>query len=442
MPLTPGETFAGYTVVRLLGTGGMGEVYLAQHPRLPRQEAIKILRRDVSADDEFRQRFAREADTVAPLFHPNVVGIHDRGDADGRLWISMDFVDGTDAAKLLQTRYRRGMPVSNVVHLVGDIAAALDYAHQKLLLHRDVKPANILLTDLDSRPRALLADFGIARRTDDASRLTATAMTVGTVAYAAPEQLMGGDVDGRADQYALAATAFELLTGSPPFHDVNAAVVISKHITAPPPEIATHRPELAELGPALAKALSKSPEDRYATCADFAAALRVGLPSTDGPAGATQPPLVSSPRLARASRRRPVLAALAVTAVTVVVVAVGAIAFALGWDDDRHSTTGAAAPDRPQVPVVLLGADCATLGAAGQAATGQQAYCAKLPSTGDLMWSLYQGQVPAPTVTAAAGDPTYAPGIEAQVRVCMQETGKDRPTCRDDVRRGNLAGPA
>ena len=438
MPLTPGETFAGYTVLRLLGTGGMGEVYLAEHPRLPRQEAIKILRRDVSADDEFRLRFGREADTVAPLFHPNIVGIHDRGDVDGRLWISMDFVDGTDAGKLLETRYRRGMPPNNVVHLVADIAAALDYAHQKLLLHRDVKPANILLTDLDSRPRALLADFGIARRTDDTSRLTSTSMTVGTVAYSAPEQLMGGDVDGRADQYALAATAFELLTGSPPFRDLNAAVVISKHITAPPPEISTHRPELVELGPVLAKALAKSPEDRYATCSDFAAALRAAVPSADGESGVTQQPLVSSPRRARAIRPRPAVAALAV----VVLVAVGAVAFALGWDDDRHSTDGAAAPDRPQVPVVLLGADCATLGAAGQAATGQQAYCAKLPSTGDLMWSLYQGQVPAPTVTAAAGDPTYAPGIDEQVRVCMQETGRDRPTCRDDVRRGNLVGPA
>ena len=209
MPLTPGETFAGYTIVRQLGTGGMGEVYLAEHPRLPRHEAIKILRRDVSADGEYRERFEREADMVARLFHPNIVGIHDRGEFDGQLWISMDFVDGTDAGQLLQDRYRHGMPPDDVVRLVGEVAGALDYAHLKLLLHRDVKPANILLTDLDSRrPRALLADFGIARRLDDATRLTATTMTVGTVAYAAPEQLMGTKIDGRADQYALAATAF------------------------------------------------------------------------------------------------------------------------------------------------------------------------------------------------------------------------------------------
>ncbi|MDT5105574.1 MAG: hypothetical protein QOI25_3087, partial [Mycobacterium sp.] len=151
MPLAPGQTFAGYTIVRQLGTGGMGEVYLAEHPRLPRHEAIKILRRDVSADDEYRERFEREADMVAQLYHPNIVGIHDRGEFDGQLWISMDCVEGTDAGQLLQDRYRRGMPPDAVVRLVGEVAGALDYAHQKLLLHRDVKPANILLTDLDSR---------------------------------------------------------------------------------------------------------------------------------------------------------------------------------------------------------------------------------------------------------------------------------------------------
>jgi serine/threonine protein kinase, bacterial len=450
MPLTPGQTFAGYTILRLLGSGGMGEVYLAEHPRLPRQEAVKILRKDVSADDEFRVRFNREADMVARLFHPNIVGIHDRGDVDGALWISMDFVDGTDAGQLLADRYRHGMPPDNVVHLIGDVAAALDYAHQKLLLHRDVKPANILLTDLDTRPRALLADFGIARRIDDNTRLTATSMTVGTVAYAAPEQLMGAAVDGRADQYALAATAFQLLTGSPLFHDANPAVVISKHLTAPPPEIATRRPELSDLGPVFSKALAKSPGDRYDTCGEFAAALRArsGIIADElGVYDATQQALVSSPRrtVLPRSRPRPAVAALAVLAVVGVAIAAY---FVVGWAEHRSDapsagvgTQAAGAPEKPVVPVVLVGADCATLGAAGLTPTGQQAYCAKLPSTGDAMWSLYQGQVPGPTVTPAAGEATYAPGIEQQVRVCIQETGADRATCRENVRRGNLVGP-
>jgi serine/threonine-protein kinase len=450
MPLTPGQTFAGYTILRQLGSGGMGEVYLAEHPRLPRQEAIKILRKDVSADDEYRARFEREADMVARLFHPNIVGIHDRGDVDGQLWISMDYVEGTDAGQLLQDRYRHGMPPDNVVHLIGEVAGALDYAHQKQLLHRDVKPANILLTDLDSHPRALLADFGIARRIDDTTRLTATSMTVGTVAYAAPEQLMGAKVDGRADQYALAATTFQLLTGSPLFQDANPAVVISKHLTAPPPEIATRRPELSDLGPVFSKALAKSPEDRYDNCGAFAAALRARIGTIADELGtydATQQALVSSPRRGRPPRSRPRLAVAALAVLAVVGVAIAAY-FVVGWAEHRPDapssaagTQAAGAPQRPVVPVVLVGADCATLGAAGQTSTGQQAYCAKLPSTGDVMWSLYQGQVPDPTVTPAAGDPTYSPGIEQQVRVCVEETGRDRATCRENVRRGNLVGP-
>lgn len=451
MPLTPGETFAGYTILRQLGTGGMGEVYLAEHPRLPRQEAVKILRKDVSADEEFRVRFNREAEMVARLYHPNIVGIHDRGDADGQLWISMDFVEGTDAGQLLQDRYRQGMPPNNVVHLISEVADALDYAHLKLLLHRDVKPANILLTDLDSRPRALLADFGIARRTDDGNRLTATSMTVGTVAYAAPEQLMGGDVDGRADQYALAATAFQLLTGSPLFHDANPAVVISKHLTAPPPEIATRRPELSNLGPVFSKALAKSPDDRYATCAEFAAALRgrVGTIAEElGTYDATQQALVTSPRGSRPPRSRPGLAVAALAALAVVGVAVAAYFLVGGTQPGSGGgasgvdTQAAGGPNKPVVPVVFVGADCATLGAAGQTSTGREAYCARLPSTGDVMWSLYQGPVPNPTVTPVAGDPTYAPGIEQQVRVCVQQTGQDRVKCRHDVMQGNLVGPA
>ena len=181
----------------------------------------------------------------------------------------MGYVEGTDAARLLEERYRHGMPPDEVVRIVTAVADALDYAHQRQLLHRDVKPANILLAELDSGGwRAMLADFGIARRVDDSSSLTQTNMTVGTVAYAAPEQLMGLPLDGRADQYSLAATAFELLTGSHLYLDRNPAVVISQHVSAPPPAIEDRKPELLGLGPVLSKALAKSPGDRYDTCTD------------------------------------------------------------------------------------------------------------------------------------------------------------------------------
>src|SRR4051794_15714794 len=209
MPLDEGTTFAGYSIVRRIGSGGMGEVYLVKHPRLPRHDALKVLRPEVSADGEYRERFHREADIAATLWHPHIVGVHDRGEFDGQLWISMDYVDGTDAGRLLHDRYPDGMPVGDVAEIITAVADALDYAHQRNLLHRDVKPANVLLANPQSPDqRILLADFGIARWADDPSGLTATNMTVGTVSYAAPEQLMGDELDGRADQYALAATAF------------------------------------------------------------------------------------------------------------------------------------------------------------------------------------------------------------------------------------------
>lgn len=161
MTLEAGSTFAGYRIERLLGAGAMGEVYLARHPRLPRHDALKVLSGRLTADDEFRKRFRLEADLAATLFHPNVVGIHDRGESDGRLWIAMDYVDGTDAAKLVADRFPAGMPVDEATAIIGAIAEALDDAHRQGLLHRDVKPANIMLAE--SGRRILLTDFGIAR---------------------------------------------------------------------------------------------------------------------------------------------------------------------------------------------------------------------------------------------------------------------------------------
>lgn len=282
MPLNIGDTFGGYRVVRLLGSGGMGEVYLVRHPRLPRQEALKVLRPDLSQDESFRERFIREADLASGLRHPHIVGIHDRGDCEGQLWISMDYIEGTDLSHLLARRYPEGMPVSHVLPVVTAVASALDFANKMGLLHRDVKPANIIVADIDTDdPRFYLADFGIARPLDDTSGITTTNMTVGTVAYAAPEQLMGELMDGRADQYALAATAYHLLTGAHLFPNSNPAVVISRHLNAPVPVLADTRPELAPLAPILAAALAKDPDDRYASSSDFARAFADSV----GPAG-------------------------------------------------------------------------------------------------------------------------------------------------------------
>lgn len=483
MPLDEGETFAGYTILRLLGAGGMGEVYLAQHPRLPRQDALKVLPSSVSSDTEYRARFDREADIAATLWHPHIVGVHDRGEFDGQLWIAMDYVDGTDAADLLKS-YPTGLPQREVLNIVTAVAEALDYAHQRHLLHRDVKPANILVSKQETgEERILLADFGIARWDNDASGLTQTNMTVGTVSYAAPEQLMGRDLDGRADQYALAATAYHLLTGRPPFQHSNPAVVISQHLSALPPSLAEHRPELADLDPALRKALSKDPADRYDRCVDFARALAHhittplsgdGLTDTDStrltpiadaaPAGGEPPPP------AHKSWLRP---AILIPVLVVLLIAVAA-AFIAGRDrgetvaQDSRTTTAATTattpvttsvvpPPPPPVttttttattstptdtvtvqptPTAVIGSDCTEPGATGTTADGATAYCTQLQYTNRYLWSVHQDVIPNPVVTSS---PTAAPPTENEspVRICMQETGHTRLRCAEEILRGN-----
>jgi serine/threonine-protein kinase len=290
----------------------------------------------------------------------------------------------------------------------------------------------------------MLADFGIARRVDDSSALTQTNMAVGTVAYAAPEQLMGLTLDGRADQYSLAASAFELLTGSHLYLDRNPAVVISQHVSAPPPEIADRKPELSGLGPVLSKALAKSPDDRYDTCMDFANALARHLDVAVGGLGSNDATL-DAVALARRRRRkepksRKRLLLIGSTILAALLIAGAAAAIIL---PGRHKNEAVSQPGPPvpAVPVVLVGADCGVLGAAGVSEKGQKAYCARLPSTGDIMWSLASGVVPTPTVTKGPNDPAYPAGIEQQVDVCIQQTGQTRPECREDIRQGNLSGP-
>jgi serine/threonine-protein kinase len=362
----------------------MGEVYLAEHPRLPRRDALKVLGAAVSHDEEYRQRFNQEADMVATLRHPNIVTIYDRGDCDGKLWISMEFVDGTDASRLLTERYPRGIPTPQVLQIVAAVADALDYAHSRNLLHRDIKPANILLGHPQAGDdRVMLADFGVARWVGQTSTLTGTDMTVGTVTYAAPEQLKGEEIDGHADQYALAATAFHLLTGTAPFDNTNPAAVISAHLSTPPPEISSGNPDLARFEPVFAKALAKNPGDRFERCADFARALQDAM-VPGGAARHRKPGAVGGRSRWAAVGLGWLLLAGAATAAAVLL-----------WRQSPETQTAPTTAPPPAVsarmdlPVVVVGADCAVLGAAAVTETDAPAYCARADSQGTAtVWSL------------------------------------------------------
>ncbi|MGW0249640.1 serine/threonine-protein kinase [Nocardia goodfellowii] len=289
--LAPGTIFAGYRIERVLGSGGMGTVYLAAHPRLPRYDALKVLSESHSADPEFRARFGREAELVARLDHPNIVAVRDRGDEHGRLWFAMQFVEGGDAAELLR-RYPAGAPAATVLHIVSEAAAGLDAAHRAGLLHRDVKPANILLEPRPGAPdRVYVTDFGIARAAAETTALTEAGTVLATLAYAAPEQIMAQRTDQRVDVYALGCTLYELLTGAKPFPRASAVAVMHAHLYDAPPRASAHNPVLpAALGGVLATALAKNPEQRYPSCGALAAALAAALGANPETTAVLRPP--------------------------------------------------------------------------------------------------------------------------------------------------------
>ncbi|MBC7301871.1 MAG: serine/threonine protein kinase, partial [Nocardia sp.] len=270
--LRAGDVVAGYRIERVLGAGGMGSVYAARHPRLPRLVAVKLLHSSYSADPEFRGRFEREAELAGRLDHPNIVAIHDRGDEDGRLWIAMQYVAGTDAQSALRTG---ALTPDRALRIARSTADALDYAHADGLLHRDVKPANILLSESTGGgdERVLLTDFGIAKAIDEGTALTRTGSLVATLRYAAPEQLDGRGAGPRSDQYSLACTLFHLLTGRPPFTATSAGALVGAHLMQPAPRISELAPDLpAAADPVFARALAKDPDHRFASCAQMVAA--------------------------------------------------------------------------------------------------------------------------------------------------------------------------
>jgi hypothetical protein len=281
VPLAPGDVVAGYTVVRPLGSGGMGAVYLVRHPRLPRLDALKLLKAEFSADPDFSRRFLREAESVAQVTHRNVVQVLDRGEDGGRLWLTMQYVDGIDAEEALAASAGL-LPAERVAHIVTEVAAALDAAHRHHIVHRDVKPANILLgrpTEDDEREQVFLTDFGIARSLDGAStRLTRTGAVVATFDYASPEQIESRTLDPRTDVYSLGCVLFRLLTGSVPYPGAGVASAIHGHLQRPPPRPTALVPWLAPgIDDVVARAMAKDPAERYPTCRALASAAAGAL---------------------------------------------------------------------------------------------------------------------------------------------------------------------
>ncbi|MEU2032958.1 serine/threonine-protein kinase [Nocardia amamiensis] len=320
MSVQPGDVFAGYRIVRRIGAGGMGAVYLAEHPRLPRRDAVKILDPELGADAEFRARFEREAELAARLEHPNVVSIYDRGAEGELLWIAMRYVDGLDAAELV----RRGpavLPAQRAVRIVAAAARGLDAAHRSGLLHRDVKPANILVSTADDGSDAVrITDFGIARSLDGAATLTTTGSVLASFAYAAPEQLTGAPLDHRADIYSLGCTLYEMLIGTVPFGRRTPAATLQAHLYEPPPRPSQANPMLPPaIDEVVARAMAKNPASRYASCGEMADAALHALEAPPNPLA----PMVF--RQVPPPRARSGLLALSTGAVALVMIAVLAV---------------------------------------------------------------------------------------------------------------------
>lgn len=285
MEFKPGDVVGGYAIQGVLGRGGMGIVYRAANPTLPRSDALKVLSAEYSNDPQFRARFEREATVASTLGHPNIVAVYSRGETDGgQLWIAMQYVAGTDADReLIDGR----MTPDRAAHVIGEVAKALDYAHRRHVLHRDVKPANFLIAppehDGDDE-RVFLADFGIARAKDDTAHLTTDGTVMASIAYAAPEALSGSSdqLDHRADIYSLGCSLFRLLTGKTPFAGRGGVpAIVTAHVFEDPPKVTDLAPHLpVGLNDVIAKAMAKNPNARYQTARELAEATTAALADT------------------------------------------------------------------------------------------------------------------------------------------------------------------
>ncbi|WP_030339518.1 serine/threonine-protein kinase [Streptomyces sp. NRRL S-1022] len=279
-----GRQVAGYRIESEIGRGGMAVVYRAHDLRLDRTVALKLLAPELARNDTFRKRFTHESQVAAAIDHPHIVPVFEAGETDGVLYIAMRYVPGSDLRHLLDVRGPLAPP--DAVRIAAQVASALDAAHEHGLVHRDVKPGNILVaegTDGDHPEHVYLTDFGLTKKSLSLTGFTSVGQFVGTLDYVAPEQISGRPVDGRCDVYGLSCVVYETLTGRPPFQREDDMALLWAHQYDEPPAPSGARPGLAPaVDPVFAQALAKSPDARHDTCIAFVAALRVAL--TAGPA--------------------------------------------------------------------------------------------------------------------------------------------------------------
>ena len=275
-PVLTGTVLAGFRLKSVVGEGAMGAVYLAEEISSGRRVALKLLAPELARDERFRKRFLRESQLAGSLDHPHVVRTIASGDENGVLYLAMEYVEGADLRELLQREGR--LDPERAVDLIGQVGEALDAAHAVGLVHRDVKPGNIVVAEDASGEHAYVCDFGLARHVSSASSLTGERGFVGTIDYVPPEQIEGGQIDGRTDVYSLGCVLYECLAGSRPFDRDTELSVLFAHLNEPPPRLSEARPDLpAAFDTVFATALAKSPDNRYSTCGELARAARAAL---------------------------------------------------------------------------------------------------------------------------------------------------------------------
>ena len=297
-----GTELGGYRIERVIGRGGMSSVYLAHHVRLERRVALKLLAPELADSERFRDRFLRESRLAASIDHPNIVPIYDADEADGTLFIAMRYVDGSDLKQVIRSEGQ--LDADRTAAIIGQVASALDAAHTLGLVHRDVKPSNVLLTPED---HVYVSDFGLTKRALSVSGLTATGQLVGTIDYVAPEHIKGDAVDRRADVYSLGCMVYECLSGHPPYPRDLEVGVLWAHVEEPPPKVTDERPELLpEVDDVIASAMAKDPNERTPAAGEVATGLRSALGLEAPTAERRTPP---RPRPAREPRRNAVFIA-------------------------------------------------------------------------------------------------------------------------------------